>query len=54
MSPSSWTLFSRTDNDECGGGIREDLRLDLLEILLVLVDPDVVELFESTILDKTT
>ena len=48
MSPSSWTLFSRTDKDEFRGGVREDLRLDLLEILLVLVDPDVVELFESS------
>ena len=47
MSPSSCTLFSRKDRDEFREDEREDLRLDLSEILLVLVDREIVELLES-------
>ena len=47
MSPSSCTLFCRKDSDEFREDEREDLWLDLSEILLVLVDCEIVELLES-------
>ena len=47
MSPSSCTLFCRKDSDELREDEREDLRLDLSETLLVLVDCEIIELFKS-------
>jgi len=46
MSPLSCTLFCSKDSDELREDEREDLRLDLSEILLALVDHEIVELLE--------
>lgn len=46
MSPSSLTFLFRRDKDEFLEDAREDLWLDLSEILLILVDHNVVEPFD--------
>ena len=46
MSPLSCTLSCRKDSDELREDEQEDLRLDLSEILLAVVDREIFEFLE--------